>query len=103
MFRKWLQEIQYKDVAALNAEWKTKFATWDEVMPMTEEEIKKFGPSSGSYAAWADQRQYCNWAYAEMAKAAMSGYFEVDKDCARRPPRGHNRPPPTAVRITGSS
>jgi hypothetical protein len=38
-FREWLQ-TQYKDLAALNAGWETKFATWDEVMPFTTDEIK---------------------------------------------------------------
>ena len=79
LLRRWLRETQYADLAALNAQWKAQFQAWDDVMPMTEQEIKLFGPKSGSYAAWADQRQCCNWAYAQTAKAAMSGFFEVDK------------------------
>jgi hypothetical protein len=38
-FREWLQ-TQYKDLAALNAQWETKFATWDEVKPFTTDQIK---------------------------------------------------------------
>ena len=38
-FREWLK-TQYKDLAALNAEWETKFATWDEVKPFTTDQIK---------------------------------------------------------------
>ncbi len=38
-FREWLQG-QYKDLAALNAGWETKFATWDDVKPFTTDQIK---------------------------------------------------------------
>ena len=39
-FRSWLK-TQYADVAALNAEWETKFRDWDEVKPFTTDEIKE--------------------------------------------------------------
>jgi hypothetical protein len=38
-FREWLKG-QYKDLAALNAGWETKFASWDEVRPFTTDQIK---------------------------------------------------------------
>jgi hypothetical protein len=38
-FRDWLS-TQYTNLAALNAEWETKFATWDEVKPFTTDQIK---------------------------------------------------------------
>jgi hypothetical protein len=38
-FRKWLQ-TQYSDLTALNTEWETKFATWDDVKPFTTDQIK---------------------------------------------------------------
>jgi hypothetical protein len=38
-FREWLR-TQYADLAALNAEWETKFASWDEVRPFTTDQIK---------------------------------------------------------------
>jgi hypothetical protein len=38
-FRAWLQ-TQYADLAALNAEWETQFATWDGVRPFTTDQIK---------------------------------------------------------------
>jgi len=38
-FRDWLQS-QYPDLAALNAEWETRFATWAEVQPFTTDQIK---------------------------------------------------------------
>ena len=38
-FRDWLKQ-QYADLAALNREWNTQFATWDEVKPFTTDQIK---------------------------------------------------------------
>ena len=38
-FRKWLQ-TRYADLAALNTEWETTFATWDDAKPFTTDQIK---------------------------------------------------------------
>ncbi len=38
-FRQWLRE-QYPTLEALNVEWQTRFASWDEVTPFTTDEIK---------------------------------------------------------------
>jgi len=76
--RKWLKESQYKSLSDLNAEWKTAFKSWDEVMPMTEAEIREHAKQTGSYAAWADQQQFNKWAYARMARYAMDGFLSVD-------------------------
>jgi hypothetical protein len=38
-FRKWLQ-TQYASLEALNAQWDTKFATWDEVKPFMTDQMK---------------------------------------------------------------
>jgi hypothetical protein len=38
-FRHWLK-TQYASLAALNAEWETGFAQWDDVTPFTTDEIK---------------------------------------------------------------
>jgi len=38
-FREWLQG-RYRDVAGLNAEWKTRFADWNDVRPFSTDEIK---------------------------------------------------------------
>lgn len=77
-FRKWLQTGQYKSLDALNAEWKTAFKTWDEVMPMSEAEIKAHGAQTKTYAAWADQQQFNKWVWANRAREAMAGFFSVD-------------------------
>jgi len=38
-FRTWLK-TKYSNLAALNAEWETKFASWDDVRPFTTDQIK---------------------------------------------------------------
>ena len=38
-FRTWLK-TQYADLPALNAEWATRFSSWDEVRPFTTDQIK---------------------------------------------------------------
>jgi hypothetical protein len=39
-FRAWLK-TQYSDLSALNAEWQTRFESWDDVKPFTTDQIKK--------------------------------------------------------------
>jgi len=59
-FRKWLKEEYYPDLDDLNDEWDTEFESWDEVVPMTREEVR----DRGSYAPWADHRSYMETAWA---------------------------------------
>lgn len=59
-FRTWLQG-EYESLAALNAEWDTDFASWDEVMPMTAEQVRE----RGNYAPWADHRSFMEFSLAE--------------------------------------
>jgi hypothetical protein len=85
-FRQWLK-TQYPDLNALNSEWETSFAKWDDVTPFTTDEIKnrmssgqplphgnpdwqvletlKFdpnmarsSPSRWNFSPWADFRTY---------------------------------------------
>jgi hypothetical protein len=77
-FRKWLRETQYKTLEDLNREWMTAFKTWDDVMPMTQAEAKEAGAKAGSYAPWADQRQFNKWSYAGHARAFTQGVLSVD-------------------------
>jgi len=85
-FREWLK-TQYGDLAALNAEWETRFSSWAEVRPFTTDEIKnrmasgdalprgkpdwqqvqalKFDPATArqsstrwNFSPWADFRTY---------------------------------------------
>jgi Beta-galactosidase len=92
-FRRWLK-TQYPTLAALNAEWETGFAQWDDVMPFTTDEIKnrmasgqalprgnpgwqelealKFdpvgaqsAPTRWNFSPWADFRTYMDYSLAE--------------------------------------
>ena len=93
-FRKWLQ-TQYASLDALNAQWETKFATWDDVKPFTTDQTKnrmasgdaiprgkpdwqavqrtKFTaedarkkPTAWNFSPWADHRTYMDISLAGM-------------------------------------
>jgi hypothetical protein len=69
-FRGWLQK-QYPSLAALNAEWETKFSAWDEVTPLTTFEIKdreRQALAAGrpeNYAPWADHRAFMDYSFSK--------------------------------------
>jgi hypothetical protein len=67
-FREFLRS-RYAGLDALNAEWKTGYKTWDEVLPLTFEDAVR----SGNYAPWVEHRlaQQLVWArnYAYTGKA----------------------------------
>ncbi len=62
-FRAWLQNT-YGSLDALNQEWATTFATWDDVVPFSTYEIKnreRAALAAGTpenYAPWADHRAF---------------------------------------------
>jgi hypothetical protein len=68
-FRGWLQTT-YDSLDALNQEWATSFATWDDVVPFTTYEIKdreRAALAAGTpenYAPWADHRAFMDVAFA---------------------------------------
>jgi hypothetical protein len=58
-FRKWLR-AQYRTLDALNAEWDTRYQSWDQVMPATWEEAQQ----RGNPAPWVDHRLFMNHTFA---------------------------------------
>ena len=115
-FRAWLQ-TQYGDLAALNRQWETGFATWDEVRPFSTDEIKnrmasgdalprgkpdwpalrrlKFDPATArqaptrwNFSPWCDFRTYMD--------SALAGVLD---DCRRA---AHEIDPHTPVGIEGT-
>jgi len=52
-----LKQRYANDLSALNRTWGTHYASWDEIVPMTEED-KKQARSKRSYARWLDQTAY---------------------------------------------
>lgn len=105
-FRQWLT-TQYADLAALNREWETGFATWDEVVPFTTDEIKqrmasgtaaphgtpdwralkvvRFDPAAArrtptrwNFAPWADFRTYMDLALANVLADLRAAAHAID-------------------------
>lgn len=105
-FRAWLRS-QYKDLASLNAEWETRFTSWDEVKPFTTDQIKnrmgsgealphgrpdwqaveglkydalaaRQSPTRWNFAPWADFRTYQDISLAGALAALRDAAHEVD-------------------------
>jgi len=76
-FRRWLQ-AGYGSLDALNASWKSAFASWDDVVPLTTDEAR----SSGRYAPWADHRAYMETSFANAYATVREAVTEGD-------PAGH--------------
>ena len=72
-FRKWLQ-ADYKSIEALNREWETTFRSWDEVRPMTRQEVR----GRKSYAPWADHHAFMDTVYAETMGLCRRWIEEID-------------------------
>lgn len=81
-FRTWLR-TQYDDLAALNAEWGTDFASWEKVVPDLTDEAKARAKRTGvrGYAAWADHRRFMELTY-------MNFFADVKAEVERHDP-GH--------------
>ncbi|MCS7254030.1 MAG: beta-galactosidase [Armatimonadota bacterium] len=84
-FREWLKG-RYGSLGALNREWETNFASWDEVVPMTTYEIKarerealKLGRLE-NYAPWADHREFMDFSFAQAIARMRQIIRQVDKD-----------------------
>jgi hypothetical protein len=105
-FREWLK-TQYADLAALNAEWETRFGSWEEVRPFTTDRIKnrmasgdalprgkpdwqqlaqlKFEPEAArqsptrwNLSPWADFRSYMDRSLAQALGQLRLAAHEVD-------------------------
>jgi hypothetical protein len=81
-FREWLKR-QYASLAALNAEWQTSFARWDEAVPPPTFEMKdreRAGRMPDNYAPWADHRAYMDWSFAQALDRMRSILHRADPD-----------------------
>ncbi|MGA2865866.1 MAG: beta-galactosidase [Verrucomicrobiota bacterium] len=105
-FREWLKS-QYADLAALNAEWQTRFNSWEEVRPFTTDQVKnrmasgealpggqpdwqqvqalKFEPAAArqyptrwNFAPWADFRTYMDFALARALDDFRQAAHQLD-------------------------
>jgi len=105
-FRNWLQ-TQYASLEALNAEWETNFASWDDIRPMTTDRIKnrmasgdqnprgkpdwqavqqlrfdpieaRKTPTAWNFAPWADHRTYMDVSLARELDRLRTTTRELD-------------------------
>jgi hypothetical protein len=66
--RDWLK-TRYADLAALNAEWDTAFADWNQVMPhTTQEALERRAAGTWNFAPWADHREFMNETFARVCR-----------------------------------
>lgn len=105
-FRDWLK-TQYKGLPALNTQWETKFATWEEVRPFTTDQIKnrmasgdalprgkpdwqevqnirfepakaRQKPTAWNFSPWADFRTYMDISLARTLDELRQAAHKVD-------------------------
>lgn len=71
--RNWLK-TGYGSLEALNTQWSTNFASWDEVIPDDTYEAQ----ARGNYASWADHRTFMEKSYAECYKYVFEELRTLD-------------------------
>ncbi len=74
-FRQWLQS-EYSTLEGLNAKWKTSYADWKDVVPLTTQEAR----DSGNFAPWADHRTFMEITFANAYKTVRDGVTKGDKE-----------------------
>ncbi len=73
--RGWLRQ-QYTTLDALNAEWGTQFAMWDDVRPETT--IQAMRRTDGNFAAWADFKAWMDVAFADALRRGTDAVHAAD-------------------------
>ncbi len=74
-FRAWLRG-EYATLAALNAQWGTRYADWDDVQPeLTDAALAR---TDGNHAAWNDFKAWMDVAFARAVAAGRDGVRGVD-------------------------
>ena len=74
-FRAWLKG-EYGSLDQLNSTWKTTFAGWDDVVPMTTAQVA----THGSFAPWADHRAFMETVFAKAYERAAAAVHAIDPD-----------------------
>jgi hypothetical protein len=72
-FRVWAKREYKNDLAALNREYQTHYASWDEVQPSTLEDARK----TGNFAPWVDHRRHMESVWAGLHDYARGVIREV--------------------------
>ncbi|OPX24375.1 MAG: hypothetical protein B1H04_02200 [Planctomycetales bacterium 4484_123] len=68
-FRAWLKK-RYRTLEALNKQWETNFQTWQEVMPMHTDQVRRRarGKKLPNYGPWVDHRKYNDLVFSRYIK-----------------------------------
>jgi hypothetical protein len=74
-FRAWLRG-RYRDLAALNRQWGSAFATWEAVMPATTNEA--LARADRNWSAWADFKDFMDEAFARALRAGTDAAHAAD-------------------------
>jgi hypothetical protein len=73
--RTWLR-TQYATLDALNAEWGTRFATWNDAQP--EITLQAMRRTDGNFAAWADFKAWMDVAFATALRRGTDAVHAAD-------------------------
>jgi hypothetical protein len=73
--RAWLRQ-RYGTLAALNAQWGSRFADWDSVVPMTTAQAMQ--RPDGNYSAWADFKEWMDEAFARAVALGTQAIHAAD-------------------------
>ena len=73
--RKWLMS-QYGTLDALNAEWGSRFSSWDDVVPLTTAAAMR--RTGDNFAAWADGKEWMDVAFARALAAGRDAVHAAD-------------------------
>ena len=73
--RLWLHQ-QYGSLAALNAEWGTRYASWDAVQPETTRQAMR--RTDGNFSAWADFKAWMDASYAAALRRGTGAVHAAD-------------------------
>ena len=74
-FRTWLR-TRYRDLAALNRQWGSSFATWDAVMPATT--AQALARADRNWSAWADFKAWMDTAFARALRIGTDAAHAAD-------------------------
>jgi len=73
--RDWLKEC-YASLTALNQEWGSEFARWDDVKPMTTREAMQL--PGQNFSAWADFKEWMDVAFARAIEVGTGAIHAAD-------------------------
>jgi hypothetical protein len=74
-FRQWLQQ-QYPTLEALNRQWGSAFARWDDVVPMTTPQAME--RVDGNISGWSDFKEWMDVAFANAFRVGRDAVHEAD-------------------------